>query len=384
MTNILVVGYRTLSPDDSNNFNILLGGTESVTHSLLLALSSNSDYNITYLASKIKKSYLSKYSEIYSNIECIQYSNNVLIDELNSHKYALVIYCGLLMSGESGYDLLTYLLNNPEQQGIIMTHGFNVTKYHTKLVIDSIRSNNIHYITGYDKEVEYIHKLNNDSDVISIPYPVQDDPNYIGSESELANLIDQKNNSICYLARVVYQKGIENAIVLANKLGYHLDIYGRIQSPSYYSEILNKYPQSSYDYTYQHHLSRSGVSKIIPKYKALIHLPEELEGGSLSIKESVLYGTPVITWESYYDNDIISKISPVYRTGLNLMMIYLEDEYRGEFRLPDNYIKAITNHLNISNVSDRFNEISKIKSVYSQNNFSRIINEIIHQRLDSL
>ena len=177
------------------------------------------------------------------------------------------------MSGESGYDLLTYLLNNPEQQGIIMTHGFNVTKYHTKLVIDSIRSNNTHYITGYDKEAEYIHKLNNDSDVISIPYPVQDDPNYIGSESELANLIDQKNNSICYLARVVYQKGIENAIVLANKLGYHLDIYGRIQSPSYYSEILNKYPQSSYDYTYQHHLSRSEVSKIIPKYKALIHLP---------------------------------------------------------------------------------------------------------------
>ena len=96
MTNILVIGYRTLSPDDSNNFNILLGGTESVTHSLLLALSSNSDYNITYLASKIKKSYLSKYLEIYSNIECIQYSNKILIDELNSHKYSLVIYCGLL------------------------------------------------------------------------------------------------------------------------------------------------------------------------------------------------------------------------------------------------------------------------------------------------
>ena len=136
-------------------------------------------------------------------------------------------------------------------------------------------------------------------------FPFIKKPIIIGNGFELDNydFQDCANGPLGWVGRVAPEKGLEDAVYVANKIGEKLNVWGFIEDETYASNIEKSFPQGTIDW--MGFLATAELQKELGKCRALLNTPKWNEAYGNVIVEALACGVPVIAYKRGGPSEII-------------------------------------------------------------------------------
>ncbi len=154
----------------------------------------------------------------------------------------------------------------------------------------------------YDK---YPYNFAFHSQIQADDYPFIKKPIIIGNGFKLDNYTfqDSMKGPLAWVGRVAPEKGLEDAVYVANELGEKLYVWGVIEDENYASKIEQSFPQGTIDW--MGFLSTDELQKELGKCRVLLNTPKWNEAYGNVIVESLACGVPVIAYKRGGPSEII-------------------------------------------------------------------------------
>jgi len=136
-------------------------------------------------------------------------------------------------------------------------------------------------------------------------YPFIKKPTIIGNGFKLDNYTfqDSLNGPLAWVGRVAPEKGLEDAVYIANQLGEKLNVWGFIEDEAYASKIEQSFPKGTIDW--MGFLSTDELQKELGKCRVLINTPKWNEAYGNVIVEALACGVPVVAYKRGGPSEII-------------------------------------------------------------------------------
>ncbi|MDC3142450.1 glycosyltransferase family 4 protein [Prochlorococcus sp. AH-716-I17] len=136
-------------------------------------------------------------------------------------------------------------------------------------------------------------------------YPFIKKPTIIGNGFNLDNYIfqDSDKGPLAWVGRVAPEKGLEDAVYVANQLGEKLKVWGFIEDEIYASKIEKSFPQGAIDW--MGFLSTDVLQKELGKCRVLLNTPKWNEAYGNVIVEALACGVPVVAYKRGGPSEII-------------------------------------------------------------------------------
>ncbi len=136
-------------------------------------------------------------------------------------------------------------------------------------------------------------------------YPFIKKPIIIGNGFKLDNYTfqDSTKGPLAWVGRVAPEKGLEDAVYVANELGEKLKVWGVIEDEIYATKIEQSFPQGTIDW--MGFLSTKELQKELGKCRALLNTPKWNEAYGNVVVESLACGVPVIAYKRGGPSEII-------------------------------------------------------------------------------
>ena len=127
-------------------------------------------------------------------------------------------------------------------------------------------------------------------------YPFIKKPTIIGNGFKLDNYTfqDSVKGPLAWVGRVAPEKGLEDAVYVANKLGEKLKVWGVTEDEKYASKIEQSFPQGTIDW--MGFLSTNELQKELGKCRVLLNTPKWNEAYGNVVVEALACGVPVIAY----------------------------------------------------------------------------------------
>jgi len=136
-------------------------------------------------------------------------------------------------------------------------------------------------------------------------YPFIKKPTIIGNGFNLDNYIfqDSVKGPLAWVGRVAPEKGLEDAVYVADQLGEKLKVWGFIEDDIYASKIEKSFPQGAIDW--MGFLSNDELQKELGKCRGLLNTPKWNEAYGNVIVEALACGVPVVAYKRGGPSEII-------------------------------------------------------------------------------
>ena len=158
-------------------------------------------------------------------------------------------------------------------------------------------------------------------------YPFIKNPTIIGNGFNLDNynFKDSLKGPLAWVGRVAPEKGLEDAVYVANELGERLKVWGLIEDEMYASKIEKSFPQGAIDW--MGFLSTDQLQKELGKCRGLLNTPKWNEAYGNVVVEALACGVPVIAYKRGGPSEIIQHGQTGYLADpddKNNMLSYVE------------------------------------------------------------
>ncbi len=136
-------------------------------------------------------------------------------------------------------------------------------------------------------------------------YPFIKEPTIIGNGFNLDNYIfqDSVQGPLAWVGRVAPEKGLEDAVYVANKLGEKLKVWGFIEDETYASKIEKSFPKGAIDW--KGFLPTDKLQEELGKCRGLLNTPKWNEAYGNVIVEALACGVPVVAYKRGGPSEII-------------------------------------------------------------------------------
>jgi UDP-glucose:tetrahydrobiopterin glucosyltransferase len=108
---------------------------------------------------------------------------------------------------------------------------------------------------------------------------------------------------LVWAARISPEKGLEDAVRVAQETGLPLHVCGKIQDQDYWRDIMASIPAKKV--TYHGLLSHEYLRHVLAKGMAMLVTPKWVEAFGLTVIEALACGTPVIAYDSGGPSEIV-------------------------------------------------------------------------------
>jgi UDP-glucose:tetrahydrobiopterin glucosyltransferase len=136
-------------------------------------------------------------------------------------------------------------------------------------------------------------------------YPFIKKPTIIGNGFKLDNYTfqDSVKGPLAWVGRVAPEKGLEDAVYIANELGEKLKVWGVTEDKTYSSMIEQSFPKGTIDW--MGFLSTNELQKELGKCRVLLNTPKWNEAYGNVVVEALACGVPVIAYKRGGPSEII-------------------------------------------------------------------------------
>lgn len=136
-------------------------------------------------------------------------------------------------------------------------------------------------------------------------YPFIKKPTIIGNGFKLNNYTfhDSMKGSLAWVGRVAPEKGLEDAVYIANELGEKIKVWGVIEDETYALKIEQSFPQGTIDW--MGFLSTNELQKELGKCRVLLNTPKWNEAYGNVVVEALACGVPVVAYRRGGPSEII-------------------------------------------------------------------------------
>ena len=154
----------------------------------------------------------------------------------------------------------------------------------------------------YDK---HPHNFAFHSKIQAEDYPFIKKPIIIGNGFNLDNYTfqDSVKGPLAWVGRVAPEKGLEDAVYVANELGEKLKVWGVIEDETYASKIKQSFPRGTIDW--MGFLSTNELQKELGKCRVLLNTPKWNEAYGNVVVEALACGVPVVAYKRGGPSEII-------------------------------------------------------------------------------
>ncbi|MBO8204906.1 glycosyltransferase family 4 protein [Prochlorococcus marinus] len=136
-------------------------------------------------------------------------------------------------------------------------------------------------------------------------YPFIKKPTIIGNGFKLNNYIfqDSVKGPLAWVGRVAPEKGLEDAVFVANELGEKLNVWGVIEDETYASKIEQSFPQGTINW--MGFVATDALQKELGKCRVMLNTPKWNEAYGNVVVEALACGVPVIAYKRGGPSEII-------------------------------------------------------------------------------
>ena len=136
-------------------------------------------------------------------------------------------------------------------------------------------------------------------------YPFIEKPTIIGNGFKLNNYTfqDAVKGALAWVGRVAPEKGLEDAVFVANELGEKLKVWGVIEDKNYALKIEQSFPKGTIDW--MGFLSTDQLQKELGKCRVLLNTPKWNEAYGNVVVEALACWVPVIAYKRGGPSEII-------------------------------------------------------------------------------
>ncbi len=137
-------------------------------------------------------------------------------------------------------------------------------------------------------------------------YPFIKNPTIIGNGFKLDNYTfqDSLKGPLAWVGRVAPEKGLEDAVYVANQLGEKLKVWGFTEDETYASKIEQSFPRGTIDW--MGFVSTNELQKELGKCRVLLNTPKWNEAYGNVVVEALACGVPVIAYKRGGPSEIIN------------------------------------------------------------------------------
>ena len=153
--------------------------------------------------------------------------------------------------------------------------------------------------------VKYPYNFAFHSKIQADDYPFIKKPIIIGNGFKLDNYIfqDSAKGPLAWVGRVAPEKGLEDAVYVANELGEKLKVWGVKEDETYASKIEQSFPQGTIDW--MGFVSTNQLQKELGKCRVLLNTPKWNEAYGNVVVEALACGVPVVAYKRGGPSEII-------------------------------------------------------------------------------
>jgi len=136
-------------------------------------------------------------------------------------------------------------------------------------------------------------------------YPFIKEPIIVGNGFKLDNYSFQESikGPLAWVGRVAPEKGLEDAVYVANELGEKLNVWGVIEDETYASKIEQSFPRGTINW--MGFLSTNELQKELGKCRVLLNTPKWNEAYGNVVVEALACGVPVVAYKRGGPSEII-------------------------------------------------------------------------------
>ena len=143
------------------------------------------------------------------------------------------------------------------------------------------------------------------SKIQACDYPFIKNPTIVGNGFNLDNYTfqDSVNGPLAWVGRVAPEKGLEDAVYVANELCEKLNVWGFIEDEKYALKVEQLFPQGTIDW--MGFLGTDELQKGLGKCRVLLNTPKWNEAYGNVVVEALACGVPVVAYKRGGPSEII-------------------------------------------------------------------------------